>query len=238
VNVPDFIEVYPDALARDACSAMIEHFERSGQAQPGVTGSGLRPKLKDSSDIVITGRPEWQADHQVLLDATLECVAKYVQKFRHVILAPLTLELADRSTGERRVIDGDAVARMSPAAIHRLVTTAFRPGSIQLQKYIADRGGYPYWHSEHYPQVGTTDPLHRVLLVTIYLNDGFREGETEFLYQQRAITPRTGSVLIAPASFTHTHRGNRPREADKYIATSWILFQPAERLYGAGEPSR
>ncbi len=44
--------------------------------------------------------------------------------------------------------------------------------------------------------------------------------------------PKTGSLLIAPSAFTHTHRGNTPASGDKYIATSWILFQRAEKLYG------
>ena len=74
----------------------------------------------------------------------------------------------------------------------------------------------------------TGENLHRTLLWTIYLNDGFGEGETEFLHQRRKIAPRTGSLLIAPTAFTHTHRGNMPKGGDKYIATSWILFQRAE----------
>ena len=45
---------------------------------------------------------------------------------------------------------------------------------------------------------------------------------------RRKIVPRTGSLLIAPAAFTHTHRGNVPKGGDKYIATSWVLFQRAE----------
>ena len=64
------------------------------------------------------------------------------------------------------------------------------------------------------------------MLWTIYLNGGFRGGETEFLYQNRRIAPKTGSLLIAPTAFTHTHRGNMPKGEDKYIATSWILLQP------------
>ena len=95
-----------------------------------------------------------------------------------------------------------------------------------------DSGGYPYWHCELFPRDATAQTLHRHLLWTIYLNDGFAEGETEFLHQQRKVAPRTGSLLIAPAAFTHTHRGNRPRGGDKYIATSWVLFQRAEKLYG------
>ena len=56
----------------------------------------------------------------------------------------------------------------------------------------------------------------------------------EFLFQRRKVAPRVGDLLIAPTAFTHTHRGNRPQGGDKFIATSWILFQPAEKLYARG----
>ena len=68
----------------------------------------------------------------------------------------------------------------------------------------------------------------------VYLNAVPEAGETEFYYQQRKIEPEAGSLLIAPAGFTHTHRGNTPVGGDKYIATSWVLFQRAEVLYGGG----
>ncbi len=38
-------------------------------------------------------------------------------------------------------------------------------------------------------------------------------------------------MVIAPAGFTHTHKGNKPISGDKYIATSWIMFNRAEQLY-------
>ena len=115
-----------------------------------------------------------------------------------------------------------------------LIAKVFRPGAINLQRYLADQGGYPYWHCEQYPKLDQGEALHRAVLWTIYLNDDFAEGETEFLYQGRKITPRTGSLLIAPGGFTHTHRGNRPRGGDKYIATSWVLYQRAESLFAPG----
>ncbi len=83
-----------------------------------------------------------------------------------------------------------------------------------------------------FPRGADGETLHRHLLWTIYLNDGFDDGETEFLFQQRKVSPRTGDLLLAPTAFTHTHRGNRPRGGDKFIATSWILFQSAQKLYG------
>jgi hypothetical protein len=133
-----------------------------------------------------------------------------------------------------------SIARLTPQDIEQgddafladLARSCFRPGAINLQHYRAGEGGYPYWHCELYPKDASCEPLHRHLLWTIYLNDGFDAGETEFLYQQRRIVPKTGSLLIAPTAFTHTHRGNRPERGDKYIATSWILFQRAETLFG------
>ena len=47
----DFIEVYDNALDAASCAALIERFERSGQAQRGATGSGVDVTLKDSWDI-------------------------------------------------------------------------------------------------------------------------------------------------------------------------------------------
>lgn len=122
--------------------------------------------------------------------------------------------------------------RLSDERYLNLLSRVFRFGTINLQKYLDGRGGYPHWHSEIYPLHAHAETLHRLLLWTIYLNDVPEAGETEFYYQQRKIRPGAGSLLVAPAGFTHTHRGNTPRGSDKYIATSWILFHRAEALYG------
>jgi len=140
--------------------------------------------------------------------------------------------MKDAASGELRALDAEGVAAMGDDLLDGLIAKVFRPGSINLQKYVAGQGGYPYWHCEQYPKRDNGEALHRAVLWTIYLNDGFEAGETEFLYQQRKVAPRTGSLLIAPTGFTHTHRGNRPEGGDKYIATSWILYQRAEQLYG------
>ena len=70
-----------------------------------------------------------------------------------------------------------------------------------------------------------------LLLFQFYLNDVEEGGETEFLYQGRKVEARKGRLIIAPAGFTHTHKGHVPASGDKYIATSWILFRRAEELF-------
>ena len=227
----DFIEVYEDALSRAQCAALVARFEASGQDLPGRVGGGVMPELKDSRDITISGKAEWRASEGALNAAVFRGVLAYVRKYRYALIAPLMLQVPG-ADGKPRRLAADDFDAMSDDTLGGLVRTVLRPGSINLQRYTAGTGGYPYWHCELYPKDASCETLHRTVLWTIYLNDSFEEGETEFLYQQRKIKPKAGSLLIAPTAFTHTHRGNKPVGGDKYIATSWLLFQRAEALYG------
>ena len=88
-------------------------------------------------------------------------------------------------------------------------------------KEIPAGGGFHAWHYEN----GALEVSRRQFVVQVYLNDDFDGGETEFLYQQRREEAVAGDVLIFPASFTHTHRGNPRLGGTKYIATSWGVIQ-------------
>ncbi|MBB5015518.1 2OG-Fe(II) oxygenase [Rehaibacterium terrae] len=234
MSAPDFIEVYDGALSREDCARLVARFEASGQHEPGRVGSGVLPELKDSRDIHISGRREWADAEQQLNTAVFRGLLAYLRKYRYALIAPLMLQVPDPASGEPVRLDAELFDRLDDARLGPIVSHVFRPGGINLQRYTAGRGGYPYWHCELYPKDASAEPLHRHLLWTIYLNDGFEAGETEFLYQRRKIAPKTGSLLIAPTAFTHTHRGNMPVGGDKYIATSWVLFQRAETLFGRG----
>lgn len=229
----DFIELYPDALGRDYCVALAKRFISCGQDSPGLVGGGLMPELKDSRDLTISGQPDWLEVEAALNLAVFGGLMKYLRRYPHTLIAPLMLEVPGRDGGRHRLTP-ERMQAMSDEELSPVVQTVFRPGAINLQRYSAGRGGYPYWHCELYPRDPRGETLHRHLLWTIYLNDDFQEGETEFLYQERKVAPQTGSLLIAPAAFTHTHRGNRPQGGDKVIATSWVLFQRAEQLFGGG----
>ncbi|MBD1194941.1 2OG-Fe(II) oxygenase [Vulcanococcus sp. Clear-D1] len=77
--------------------------------------------------------------------------------------------------------------------------------------------GFHEWHFEN-----GGDNAYRKLVTMLYLNSVEEGGETEFLYLHRRIKPLQGRLLIFPAAFTHTHRGNPPLRGDKYILTSWL----------------
>lgn len=228
----DFIEVYDGALDPAWCADVVARFAASGDVAPGRIGSGVFADMKDSRDLTLLGRAEWDGVVNTLNQAVIAGLLRYLRTYPHALVAPLMLEVPS-ADGKRHRLTAERLQAMDDDALLPVLMQVFRPGAINLQRYDAGRGGYPYWHCELMPRDASAETLHRHLLWTVYLNDGFAEGETEFLYQSRKVAPKTGSLLIAPAAFTHTHRGNRPQGGDKVIATSWILFQRAEALFGA-----
>ena len=235
---PDFIEVYDNALEAGACRGLIERFEESRLAQRGATGGGVDVTIKDSWDIALHEHPDWTDAQQLLNDAVLTGFRRYLRRYGYMALATSRLQVPGKDGAAPVTLDAERLARGDDDLLNLVVINLFRPGTINLQKYLADQGGYPYWHCELHPSPEDQgESLHRVVLWTIYLNDNFREGETEFLYQRRKIVPKRGSLLIAPTAFTHTHRGNMPKGGDKYIATGWVLFRRRASV-SAGAQSR
>jgi hypothetical protein len=225
-------------LEPKTCEALIARFRASGLASPGRAGGGsVKPAVKNSLDITISDHPEWRDVEAELNAVALRGVVRYARRYPYILLGPLSPLVGSGEPGaelrpaEPPDLDDDDVRQ-------RIVLGATRPGRINLQYYVADQGGYPAWHCECMPRLDGGESLHRLLLWTIYLSDRFEGGETEFLYQRRKIKPRAGSLLLAPTTFAHTHRGNRPRGGDKYIATSWILFRRAEEIYAGTTPGR
>ena len=88
-------------------------------------------------------------------------------------------------------------------------------------KKIGPGMGFHNWHYESSDYFTTG----RKLVMQVYLNDEFEGGETEFLYYNKREKAETGSVLIFPCEFTHTHRGNPPIDGTKYLATTWAWMQ-------------
>ena len=110
----------------------------------------------------------------------------------------------------------DEVLREYLANFETLKTMSLRSIKQKVQETDIG-GGYHIWHCEQ----GNIDTQDRVLTWTIYLNDVEEGGETEFLYQSRRIKSEKGNIVIFPAYFTHTHRGNPPISNKKYRVTGW-----------------
>jgi len=223
----DFIEVYDNVLPPELCQAIQQKFANS-QTQRGETGSGVALDWKDSHDINITRAPDWQELHSQVMNRTTEYLLKYMTSYPYLLTGAIGAGRNNEETGEREHL---TVEDLTEAIAGSLMMKLYRPGEIMAQQYKAGVGGYHHWHSEIYPRSANCETLHRVLLFMFYVNTVDEGGETEFLYQQQKIAPQAGRMVVAPAGFTHTHKGHVPVSGDKLILTSWILFNRAEQIY-------
>lgn len=80
--------------------------------------------------------------------------------------------------------------------------------------------GYHVWHFES----GDLATSRRIGTYILYLNDVDIGGETELLYLRQRINPVKGRLVIFPAGYVFTHRGNPPLTGDKYIMTGWLEY--------------
>lgn len=229
----NFIEVYEDVLTPEQCQQIIDAFEKSRNTVPGVTSGGLDPSKKLSKDLYLNQHPEYADILRMVVQAVTDHMVKYFDKYYFSLIGPFGLTVYHPKTGEPVALTAKNFEEVGRPQVSVLMKQLFRLGHINAQKYDQGKGGYPYWHSECYPQKPDNDALHRILAFTIYLNDVEAGGETEFVYQGVKLAPKTGTMSIFPAYFTHTHRGNVPESGDKYILTSWVLFNRAEQIYGA-----
>lgn len=95
--------------------------------------------------------------------------------------------------------------------------------SIMKMQRTSPGGGYHVWHAEQ----GPGNSARRVLTYMLYLNtlEPYEGAETEFLYQKKRINPSQNTMILWPAAYTHSHRGNPVLgDRSKYIITGWFYF--------------
>lgn len=228
-----FIVEFKNALNPEFCQTVISKFESSNNHHQGRTGSGVDKQKKNSLDLAISQYPEWQNEVNHLNQTLLQALVQYAKAFPHIVNGAISSQYQNPETGQITDITSDDIVNMPPQQLAQILTQIYQVEPINMQKYLKKDGGYPHWHSEHFPHPSDKSQrsLHRVLLVLIYLNDIELEGETEFLYQGLKIKPTQGSIVLAPCGFTHTHCGHASPAKDKYVLASWVGFKPAAQLY-------
>ena len=226
-----FIQVIEHAISDELCDQFVTQFDASKHTQPGRTGGGIDIDKKRSVDVSIIQHPEFEAPYQALLPVVGQHILRYFEQYFFALIGPIGLTVKHPETRQPVKLTQENFNEVGLPNLANLMTYLFRLGDINAQKYQRQQGGYPYWHSEVFPQTNSTDALHRILLFMFYLNDVEEGGTTDFYYQDLSIQPRKGTMVIAPAYFTHTHRGQVPISNDKYILTSWVLFNQASAIF-------
>lgn len=228
-----FIKIFDNMLDAQFCDACISKFNQSKNQHQGRTGNGVDLVKKNSIDITVTNfADEWQNEMMHIQNVVLKGLIAYVREFPFLLAGAISIMYKNKQ-GDVKTLSYKDIENMNDAELTRYLQAVYRLGSVNMQKYLQNQGGYFHWHSEVYPHPvdPNQDSLHRTVLWMFYLNDVQEGGETEFYYQNLKSKPKQGTMVIAPAGFTHTHRGNKPISGDKYIFTSWILFQNAQAMY-------
>jgi hypothetical protein len=195
-NQEDFIKMYHDVYPDGYCEHLIAEFERLTQSGAGTN--------RQSSEGIARHRKD---DLQLGFNIGVHAVAPFEDKSAvHMFFKGLQACYDDYTAQFSSLKDG----RISGTAMKMQRTD---PG-----------GGYHVWHGEQ----GNGEQAERVLVYSLYLNtlDDGSGGETEFLYQRCRIAPQANTMLMWPAAFTHTHRGNTVLGSQsKYIVTGWFYYE-------------
>ena len=140
----------------------------------------------------------------------------------------------DLQIGDIRDLDGaDYRGTVMPALFECLgkyvsefdILASFTLVGWHLKAQLTRKGeGYHAWHFES----SSFFQAKRVLAWSIYLNADYQGGELEFLYFGKRVKLGEGDVVIFPAAFTHTHRGNMVLAGEKLLLTGWYELVPEE----------
>lgn len=194
MGIKNFIGVYERVFSPEFCQSVINYYEQAAQA-----GFVMTRQQAESNTLKI------QKDDNSIYMHQEDCVSlsgtkTIAQQFKNAFstqLYPLYIN------------EYDILKTCAP----------MHTNHIKVQKTKVG-GGYHIWHYE----TDTRNTCNRVLAWMVYLNDVADGGETEFLYQHVRVKPTTGTFVIWPSGFTHTHRGNPPLSEDKYIMTGWLEY--------------
>ena len=203
-EIEDFVGVFPNALSDQWCDSVIKLFEiRTALHGMGGTFGRNTPNVSDVALSIGT-------------ETNVDCYDKH----RQDLSARLSWGNAHSLMTE---FDNAFWQNAYPEYVLRYpvlkILGAHRVGSIKVQKTLPHQG-YHVFHCEN----DSNEHGNRLLFIIVYLNDVHDGGETEFLFQGKRVPPRKGTLLLAPAGFTHTHRGNPPLKQEKYILTTWVEF--------------
>jgi hypothetical protein len=193
--IDDFIGIYDNALSPEQCDGIIKYFNQMKELNPHLVKQ--RQEYND-------GETFEKDDDTIFLMETEEF---YIEKTMG-ILRPLVTNLYQCYNQE--YLQKFSVLKTAPQlGVH----------SMRLQKTSPGQG-YHAWHYENSGALIAT----RAVAWMVYLNDIEEGGETEFLYLKKRFKPKAGQLLMWPAGYTHTHRGNQPLSGDKYTITGWLNY--------------
>jgi hypothetical protein len=191
----NFIGIYKNVYPADYCDHLISEFERLVNSGAGSNRQKSENELKHRKN-----------DMQLGLNFGVHAAAAFCDQSSEEIFFKGLQRCFEHYSEQYSVLQQETI----------------NATAMKMQRTDSG-GGYHIWHSEH----GGGKFAERVLVYSLYLNDISETdgGETEFLYQRLRIRPEKNMMVLWPAAFTHTHRGNTVLgDESKYIVTGWFYY--------------
>lgn len=93
---------------------------------------------------------------------------------------------------------------------------------FKMKRYLAGDGGTDSEQFKYHIDVENHASAKRFLILMVYLNDDFKQGETIFPVFGDVVEPKTGRLLIFPPYWTYLHAGKpavKPGYAKYFLGT-------------------
>ena len=81
---------------------------------------------------------------------------------------------------------------------------------LRMKRFLVSDGGPDAEQFTDHVDVLSREGAKRFLILMVYLNDDFEDGETVFPIFNDSIKPEKGKILIFPPLWQYLHRGNPP----------------------------
>ncbi|MEO0368676.1 MAG: 2OG-Fe(II) oxygenase [Pseudomonadota bacterium] len=93
----EFFSIYENVLSAQTCEQIIDRFENSTDKHPGLVGDGSQhggydKNIKQTTELILNNRPEWQDVMELLFKSLQNQLPVYLQKWAHALKVELEPE--------------------------------------------------------------------------------------------------------------------------------------------------
>lgn len=104
---------------------------------------------------------------------------------------------------------------------------------LRMKRFLCGTGKENDEQFGEHVDVITHEGAKRILILMVYLNDDFEEGETVFPIFGDSVKPVKGRLIMFPPTWTYVHRGNPPRLPGyaKYFLMTYLNYGTINDFY-------
>ena len=104
---------------------------------------------------------------------------------------------------------------------------------LRMKRFLCGTGEKNDEQFGEHVDVLTHEGAKRILILMVYLNDDFEEGETVFPILGDSVKPVKGRLIMFPPTWNYLHRGNPPRLPGyaKYFLMTYLNYGGINDFY-------